>query len=390
VSVLQGTPGIRSARSKLRKSLVVFQFTVATVFVFSTTGLIRQVNYLSTVDLGFDTENILLLDFDGERAADDLQLVKNDLTSLATVVSATASNCPPGRASYWYRAYYTHEDRREEDRVVTKYYEVDNDFLSTFGLEITRGRRFSKDIPSEAGNAIIISESGVKALEADNPIGAYLYRGDDSFYEVVGVVKDFHGTTLDFGFKSISVIRLKPDECTSLAVKLAPGNLRGSIGAVRQVWESYVPGVAFKYTFLDDEIDSNYNSLRQEGSMFLWLAVFAIGIACLGIFGLVSYTAERRTKEIGIRKVMGASVSRIVAMLVKEFVLLIVIANAIGLPVAYLLVNDFLSWYPFRVSIGIGSYAFVLAVAVCFAMFTAGFQSVKAGLANPVDSLRRE
>lgn len=166
--------------------------------------------------------------------------------------------------------------------------------------------------------------------------------------------------------------------------------MSASISRIRETWEKTFPEAGFEYTFLDDEIDRNYDEYRSQGSMFLFLAILAIGIACLGILGLGSYAADQRSKEIGIRKVLGASVSSIDTLLSREFVILIVVANVIALPLAYFMTNEFLRWFAFRVNIGVGTYATVLGVSIFLALAAAGFQSVKAVVANPVDSMRYE
>ena len=166
--------------------------------------------------------------------------------------------------------------------------------------------------------------------------------------------------------------------------------MSASISRIRETWEKTFPEAGFEYTFLDDEIDRNYDEYRSQGSMFLFLAILAIGIACLGILGLGSYAADQRSKEIGIRKVLGASVSSIDTLLSREFVILIVVANVIALPLAYFMTNEFLRWFAFRVNIGVGTYATVPGVSIFLALAAAGFQSVKAAVANPVDSMRYE
>ncbi|UCD17141.1 MAG: ABC transporter permease [Candidatus Zixiibacteriota bacterium] len=390
ITVLQGKTGIKSSRSLLRKALVVFQFAVAAVFVFMTTIIIRQTNYITSMKLGFDSANILVLDFDGDNATDNCRLMQNEIRNNINVLSSTAVNSPPGRESYHYYGFYANEDRRPEDMIVTRAFFTDFDFIETFGLTIVDGRDFSEEIPTDVGNAVIVNEALAAKLGRANPIGSRLFRGGDRFLEIIGVVKDFHGGPLNFSYRSEIVIIMDPEKSTSLAVKLHADDIAGSVAATRSVWETALPGRQFDYTFLDSEISKAYNESRGQSKMFLAFAVFAIAIACLGILGLVSYTSERRTKEIGIRKVLGASVYNIVKLLSWEFILLIVVANAIALPIGYVIMQEFLKYFPYQVGIGIGTYSFVVGIALFFALLVASFQSVKAGLANPVDALRCE
>jgi putative ABC transport system permease protein len=273
--------------------------------------------------------------------------------------------------------------------VVGRLFKADYDFLSTFGLQIVQGREFSRDIPADVGDAVLLTERGVKSLKIDNPIGYKFYR-KDGFREVIGVVRDFHGSTLDWGYQDVSVIMLKPEECNTLVVKLPPDNISGSIAAIAETWRQILPGIDFRYSFLDEEIYNNYNEMRGQTKVFLGLALLTIIVACLGIFGLVAYTAEQKTREIGIRKVLGGTVTGIVALLSKEFIILIGIANVIAWPIAYLLMQSFLQEFPFRIGMGIGTFLLAAGIVICFALFTSGFQAYKAAVADPVKSLRYE
>ena len=390
ITVLQGKGGMKSSRSRLRKGLVIFQFAVAAVFIFMTTIIIRQTNMITSVDPGFVTDNIMVLDFDGEQAAEHCRLVQNEVMQTVPVDASSAVNCPPGRRRLAFYGYYTDERRRREDRVVTKAFMTDYDFLETFGLTLVDGRNFSPGVASDVEHAIIVNESFARTLGGDNPIGTKLYGSEDRFYEIIGVVKDFHAMPLSFGYRSEILIMMDPERTTSLALHLPPENIAGSVAAVRQAWERALPGYEFDYSFLDAEINGSYSESRSQSKLFMAFAIFAIAIACMGVLGLVSYTSQQRTKEIGIRKVLGASVGSIVAMLSREFVLLIVIANVLALPIAYIIMQDFLRWFPYQVGIGIGTYAFVIGTVLFFALATAGLQSVIAGMANPVDALRCE
>ena len=389
VKIMQGKTSIKSSKSKLRRALVIFQYTLAIVFIICTTIIYRQINYIMSINLGFDKENVLVLDFEGEDASEKCQLVKSEILSKNRVISATASNCPPGRKTYTFYGFYTDDSRSEESRVVGNMFYADYDFLSTFGLQIVQGRDFSKGEVSDAGNAIVITETTVKSLGIENPIGYKIYR-KNSFLEVVGVVKDYHGTALDWAYQEISVIALNPEKCKSLSVKLPPDDISGSVEAIRDIWRSALPSEEFKYIFLDNELYDNYADVRGQGMMFLILACLTITIALLGIFGLVSYTSEQRTKEIGIRKVLGSTISEIVLLLSKEFLILIGIALAIASPLAYFMSMSMLQEYPFRVPIGIGTFLVTGLITIVLTFATSGYQSIKAASADPIKSLRYE
>lgn len=390
IAVLQSKAGIRSGKSFLRKALVVFQFTIAIGFICTTAIVYKQYHYVTSMDLGFDKENVLVLKFEGERASDDCKLMKNEILRNTKALAATANNGPPGIRSRRYRGFYTDPDRKREDMLVGKAYYVDDDFISTFGLEILKGRGFSEDVASDINRAVIINQSLISELKVDNPIGYKLYGGEDRVYEVVGVVKEFHGSTLDWAYRPISFIMLRPEEWNTLCVKLPSDDISRSISSIRETWEATLPGMTFDYSFLDDDIKNSYGEYKASGTLQLVLSVITLTIACLGIFGLVSYTAVRRTKEIGIRKVLGATVTGIVAMLSREFVVLIALSNLIAWPLAYVLMRSFLQEFPFQVRIGLDTFLLTGLVAMSLAVLSAGFQAVKAALANPVETLRYE
>ena len=389
ITILQGKIRISSSRSWLRRILVVFQFGLAVFFIVCTITIYRQLNYVTGMNLGFDSANMLLMDFEGEKANEDCQLMRNEILRNHEVLAVTSTNCPPGRKTHTFYGFYTKPERRKEDMVVSRLFKADYDFLSTFGLKIVEGREFSRDVPTDVGNAVLLTERGVQSLGIENPIGYKFYR-KDGFREVIGVVKDFHGSTLNWGYQDVSVIMLQPEECNTLVVKLPPDNMSASIAAIGATWEKTLPGIDFRYSFLDEEISNNYNEMRGQTKVFFGLAFLTIVVACLGIFGLVAYTAEQKTREIGIRKVLGGTVTGIITLLSKEFIILIGIANIIAWPVAYLLMQGFLQEFPFRIGMGIGTFLLAAVIVICFALFTSGFQAYKAAVADPVKSLRYE
>ncbi len=390
IAVLQSKAGIRSGKSFLRKALVVFQFTIAIGFICTTAIVYKQYHFVTSMDLGFDKENVLVLKFEGERTSDDCRLMKNEILRNTKALAATANSGPPGIRSRRYRGFYTDPERKREDMLAGRAYYVDGDFISTFGLEIVKGTGFSEDMASDVNRAVIINESLTGELKVDNPIGYKLYGGEDKVYEVVGVVKEFHGSTLDWAYRPVSFIMLQPEEWNTLCVKLPSDEVSESIQDVRDTWEATLPGVVFDYSFLDQDIRNGYAEYKASGTLQLVLSVITLTIACLGIFGLVSYTAVRRTKEIGIRKVLGATVASIAAMLSKEFVVLVALSNLIAWPLAYLLMKSILQDFPFRVSIGLDTFLLTGLVAMSLAVLSASFQAVKAALTNPVETLRYE
>ncbi|UCC80455.1 MAG: ABC transporter permease [Candidatus Zixiibacteriota bacterium] len=389
IAVLQGKSGIKSSRSLLRRGLVVFQFTIAIGFICSTTIIYRQINFITNMELGFNSENMLVINLNGKQAAENAAILKNEIQNKNKVLSITAANAPPGAQAYSPYIYYKDQSFEDSSKVVFKKFSVDNNFVSTFGLEVIRGQTFSEYGSADGRNAVMVTEAVVRNLKITEPIGHKLYR-QDGLVEIIGVLKDFHGTPLNYSYKPNIILKPEPEELTTLAVKLPPEDISASVAAIKDTWDSTFPGKTFNYAFLDDLIEGNYSDDRGSVKMFTVLSALAILIACLGIFGLVSFTAEKKTKEIGIRKVLGASVPNIVKMLSREFVILIAISSIIAWPLAYLLMQSFLQWFPFRVSIGVGTFLFTGFMALALAMITSGFQAVRAAAANPVDALRCE
>jgi putative ABC transport system permease protein len=390
IAVLQNKSGIKSTRSWLRKGLVVFQFTIAIAFICCTAILFNQMHFITGIDPGFDTTNMLLLDFKGETAAADCSLMKSEIVNHNRILSITASSSPPGRKGYSFYGFFPDENRRDEDRIVVKRFMTDYDFISTFGLKLIEGRNFSESVPSDKNHAIIMNESAAKELHISSPIGHRFYGRGDNYYEVIGVVRDFQATPMDYAYQSKAFIMLDPDKCKTLCIKLPSDSISQSLAAIENTWNDALPERQFRYSFLDDEIAGNFDEIKSQIRFFLIFSVLTITIACFGIFGLVAFTAGQRTKEIGIRKVLGASIINIVKMLSKEFIVLIVISNIIAWPFAFWAMSDFLAEFPFRVKIGFGTFIITGSIALILALFSAGYQAVKAARANPIEAIQYE
>ncbi|GEM_PF-984106 len=389
ITIFQNKIVSKSSRSFLRKGLVVFQFAIASVFIFVTIVMYQQTKLLTSMDLGFKKDNMMILKLDGDNAVEKCGVLKNEIMRNTNVLSATAVSVSPGSQEMDSYLFYTNPLRREEDMVVVKTIDADENFLSTFGLQLVEGRYFSSNKPEDINNGLIINESAKKELKTDKLLGYRFYR-EDGFYEVIGVVKDFHAAPLNFAYHPIHLLRSKPDNCKTLILNLPDENIPTTIASIKSIWEKTMPGEMFSYSFVDDEIKKSNKKAEDANDMFGFLCFVSIGIACLGIFGLVSFTADQKTKEIGIRKVMGASVTNIVGFLSKEFTWLIIIASIIAWPVGYLFANDLLGDYPFKVTVGIWNFIFTGSLIVMLALVSAGLRAYRAARANPIESLRYE
>jgi putative ABC transport system permease protein len=389
ISILRDKFSGFSSKSKMRKSLVVFQFTLAIFFITITVGMYHQQNFITNYELGFDRTNMMVLRFfDDDLTAEDCAIAKREILDQNDVLGAARTNRVMG-GRFWSKRLYTDPQREETHKKYGKAFVVDYDFLSFYGIELIEGRGFSPDQPEDINHAIIINESMKADLEMSNPVGQLLYS-DSGTVEIIGVVRDFQGTAMDWSYRGTSMIMLNPDSIRVLSVKLKPDDISGSIAAIKSTWESTLGGHEFNYSFMDEDIRAMYRELDTLIAMFGTLAGMSIILACLGIFGLISYTVEKKTRETAIRKVLGASISNIFRNLTKEFVVLIALANVIAFPLAFWLIKLSLEESPFRVSIGVDTYVLGGLLTILLALAASAYHVTKAARANPTDALKCE
>ncbi|MCK5147192.1 ABC transporter permease [bacterium] len=388
--ILQNRQSARSSKSMLRKSLVIFQFVIAIAFVGTTAIQYNQFKYLTSVALGFNSENILLLDLGEEHSADDVQRMKSHLQTGDQAVSVTKVSTPPGRDGIPYCILYKNAACTEEESIVSRVYDTDDDFFETFDIQLVKGRFFSEQRQTDFGNAILINESGVRALGTDDPIGMQLHSESGKSYHIVGVVKDFQGTT-QYSFSSnISIIALRPERARTLAIQLPTGSTGEAIKAIKKTWDEQLPDEVFEYTFLEDEIKAMYDGLNEPTRIMVILSIMTMFMAGSGILGLVAFTARQKTKEIGIRKVMGASIGQIVYLLGREFIPLVLISMAIAIPLSYLGAQDMLNDYAVQAPINPLLFLTVGLTAMLIAVLAAAIQGVRAARANPIKAIQCE
>jgi putative ABC transport system permease protein len=274
--------------------------------------------------------------------------------------------------------------------VLTNLY-IDAHYIPTLGMQMVKGRNFSPDYPTDSAG-VILNESAVALLGWKDPLKERLYQPDDSMrpraFPVIGVVRDFNFSSMHD--KIGPVVMTLSDNRRNLAIRLRPGDIHSSVNKIEAKWKEFANGVPFSYTFMDDDFNKLYHAEAQTGQLFVAFAAFAILIACLGLFGLVTYATEQRTKEIGIRKVLGARVTRIVALLSRDFAKLVLIAALIAFPVAWWAMHQWLQSFTYRTDINWWIFPLAGAAAFVIAMATMCFQTIRAALANPVSSLRAE
>lgn len=391
ILVLKGRIASGFKGGLLRSILVVGQFVISIGLIVSTIVINNQLNYIRNREVGFDRDQVLVI-HNAYLAGDPVKTFRKELTQLTGVANATLSgDLPTQGGGYDQEGWFRTASMDTKGAVVLTNLFVDNNYVPTLGMKIVKGRNFSPDFPTDT-MGIILNESAVGLLGWKDPINQTFYRPGDSMksvaYHVIGVVKDFNFSSMHDKVGPL-VINLS-DNRGSLAVRLRGGDIFATVGEIESKWKAMANGVPFSYTFMDDDFNRLYQSEKQTGQLFISFAVFAIFIACLGLLGLVTYAAEQRTKEIGIRKVLGARVSGIVGLLSKDFALLVGIAALIAFPVAWWAMYKWLQTFAYRTVISWWIFLVAGLTALAIALLTVSIQTIRAAVANPVRSLRSE
>ncbi|MEM6841189.1 MAG: ABC transporter permease [Bacteroidota bacterium] len=393
-SILKGKIITGRQAGIFRQVLVVLQFTISISLIICTLLVQQQLQYVRQVNLGFDTENVLVVSH-AERAGQSLDAFKQLLVSKSEVLNAAISTDVPGSGDF--TDFYRMEEGDREDFFLSSL-QGDYDWLSTMGMQIKSGRYFSQDFSSDSA-AVVLNETAVRQLQLDDPIGEKItYLGAcnicTSEFTVIGVVEDFNTTSLHNPIHPFGIFLYHDKNYqlsdNRLTVQIAPGKVPSVVSFLESEWKLYAQGTPVQYSFLDQDFDAMFRWEQQLGRLFTLFAWLTIFIACLGLLGLTAYTVERRTKEIGIRKVLGASVTGIVAMLSQSFIKLVFIALLVAIPIGYYAMQEWLQNFAYQTDIS--SWVFLLAgaAALIITLLTISYQSIKAALSNPVDSLRNE
>jgi putative ABC transport system permease protein len=388
VKVLKGTSSRGRNRNALRSSLIVFQFFVSTALIISTVIVYRQLSYMQNKKLGYEKEQVLFLP-DGRLMGKNQDAFKQEILQDRRVTGASISRAIPGGEFLDGTEVYPLNENANGMEIHMNIYHVDYDYLNTLGMQIKQGRYFSKDYGSDS-DAVVINEAAVKELgwTKVNPIGRTIVRSGQLSYKVVGVVSDFHYASAKQ--KIAPLMMMLNNNYGGMIVKATTSDITGLLNGLKTKWDSFKPQGPFSYIFLDDKFAALYASELRTQKIFTVFAVLAIIIASLGLFGLSAYSIEQRTKEIGIRKVLGASVQNVFVLVSREFLTLVAIAIIIAAPVAFWAMQKWLENYAYRINPGIGVFAIGGIVALMVALITISFQAIKAAHANPVKSLRTE
>ena len=395
VKVLKGRFTNSLAAVSLRKGLVVFQFFISVVLIVASAVIYNQMHYMQAKDLGFNKEQQVIIPLRSSTAKNTFTALEAELARNPRIVSTGGSLYYPGIFNPSDQPMYKEGNSMNESRRVFMNW-VDDSFLQTLGIQTLKGRLFSKDFPTDTSMKVVMNETAVKQLgfnSADDAVGKFAlvdWQGQTYRFEIIGVTKDFHFQDLHepiepYGFQLNNV-----PQFNYMLAQAKGGDMQATIKSIEAAWRKLNPNEPFDYSFLDQDFEKNYQAENRLASIVGYFTVIAILISCLGLFGLAAFSAEQRTKEIGVRKVLGASTGSIVGLLSKDFLKLVAIAVVIASPVAWYVMNQWLQDFAYRVDISWPVFVITSVTALCIALLTIGFQAVKAALSNPVKSLRTE
>jgi putative ABC transport system permease protein len=388
IAVLKGRVSGGAKNSNLRSSLVVFQFTTSIILIIGTFVIYRQMQFILNRELGFEKDQVLMIQ-GANTLGKQVGALKQELLQLPQVqhvaisdflpVSGTKRNGNP----FWKEGKTT-----EESEVSGQFWKIDLDYIATMGMQVVAGRNFSKDMPTDSQAAIINQTMAAKLFPGEkNVVGKRLTNGGRP-REIIGVVKDFNFESMRT--RIVPLCMVLGNSPTIVSVKLKTADMQKTIAAISSVWKSISPHQPFRYTFLNERFAAMYDDVQRTGRIFTSFAILAIVVACLGMFALSAYMAEQRSKEISIRKVLGASVTQVTALISKDFVKLVMISVLLASPIAWWGMNKWLQDFAYQTTISWWIFVVAGMLVVIIALLTISFQSIRAAVANPVDSLRGE
>jgi ABC-type antimicrobial peptide transport system permease subunit len=381
--VLKGISRLPGGGTRLRKVLVVFQFSLSIMLIISTLVIDSQLQYLQEKDLGFDRENLVYIEM-GPRIGENFDAVKSELISHPGIRNITRTFQVPSYNRLSAPAEWS--GKTPDQDIIFHVSIVDYDYIETLGLELVEGRNFSRDFSTDTRN-FILNQEAVRKTGLRYPVGHDFGVWEEG--QIIGVVKDYNFMPLSFTIEPL-VLALRSDLYRYAMVQMEGPDLPGAINHMEATWQSFDPDFPFEYHFLNDDFDLIYRSETRMGKLVRYFTVLAIFISCLGLLGLTSFMTEQRTREIGIRKLLGASVSGIVTLLLRDFSRWVLLANLVAWPAAYYAMWSWLQAYAYQVAIGVAGFVLAAVLALLLAVFTVGFQALKAAIADPVKALHYE
>jgi putative ABC transport system permease protein len=364
---------------------------VSIVLIIGTLIVQKQLNYVRSRNLGYDKDHVIAVRLRNAETQKKYEAIKNELLRHPDIVNVSASsNLPLGQTAY--SAH--HVAGKPVDEITMFFIQVmDQEFIDTYKMKIVQGRNFSKEYPTDPEEAVIINEAALRKLGwHDNPIDKEIERfmsmTERRGYRVIGVMQDYHFQSLHEEIQPLIIYNAPP--FSRLSVRIRPENVQETIGFLESKWAEFDSQYPFEYVFVDEEFDALYRAEERMGQLFGYFTALAILIGCLGLFGLASFTAEQRTKEIGIRKALGASVSGIILLMVREFTKWVLLAVVIAWPVGYIVMRSWLQNFYYRTGLGLSLFLLAALLALVISVLTVSYQAVKAAVADPIESLRYE
>jgi ABC-type antimicrobial peptide transport system permease subunit len=384
--VLKGKLKAGSGGSMFRNILVVMQFAISVILIIGSGIVYKQLNFLKTTDVGYVKERVINISLEGDSRR-FYEPLKNRMLADERIlgVTGTADDLP---YFGWGTSTTRWEGKNPDKDILVNFNIVDYDFIETLGIEMAEGRPFSREFTSDVENGIIVNEEMVSLMGLESAVGAKLVTWEKP-RTIVGVIKDCHFQPLT-NLITPYFFYLEKERITNLVIRMQSGKIPATLQFIKNVWEDFVPMYPFEYGFVDEDFNNTYRGIERAGRLASSFTFIAIFIACLGLFGLASFTAEQRSKEIGIRKVLGSSVPGIVVLLSKEFIKWVLIANIVAWPVAWFVMNLWLQGFAYQSKIGLGIFVVSGLLAILIALLTVSYQALKAAMANPVDALMYE
>ncbi|MGD9345301.1 MAG: ABC transporter permease [Candidatus Aminicenantes bacterium] len=370
-----------------RKILVVTQFSLTIIILIGTIVVHKQLDHVRNQNLGYDKDYIICLPIRGEFGK-EIDTAKAELLKNPNILDVTATSSLPtfigsGTSGAWW------EGKPDNLRIQMQFVSVDYNYLDTFKMEMAEGRFFSKDFESDKTESFVLNEAAIKSMGMNSPVGRQFAAIGRDRSTIIGVIKNFNYKSLHSEIEPLILV-MDPNWFRYACIRISSENIEETIAFLEKIWNKFSAGYPFDYTFLDDRIANLYKSEQSIGTLFHYFTILVIFIACQGLFGLASFTAEQRTKEIGIRKVLGAPVFSILLLLSKEFAKWVLLANIIAWPAAYIIMDKWLENFAYRTNIGMEIFFLSAGLALAIALITVSYQCIKAARTNPVNSLKYE
>jgi ABC-type antimicrobial peptide transport system permease subunit len=389
VKTLKGKMASGSKSSVLRKVLVVVQFSLSIILIISAFAVYKQIDYMKHLSVGYEKEFIVSISMGGG-SEQYYRVFKNELLDDARIIGVTgaASGMP---YFYWTQSGWHWEGKDPNKEISVCYNMVDYDFVEILKIELLEGRDFSKEVSSDASVSLLVNEEMMKLMGVKSAVGATLTQAEgNKTGKIIGIIKNFHFQPFYNQIEPL-ILELGPESIDNILIRIKPGNISSTLTFIEEAWKKVIPMYPFAYSFLDEDFNRfGFRGIERTNKLINSFAILAIIISCLGLFGLASFTTEQRTKEIGIRKVLGATVGNILLLLTKDFIKWVLIASIIAWPIGYFAMSKWLQDFAYRTNIGIVNFIISALLAMTIALLTVSYQSIKAALANPVESLRYE